>query len=64
MLFQFYRCWRLPAVLAVLNHNIGINPTTNIEFRPQAHEARLAGADQVIEDPVGDVLVKGAFIAK
>ena len=51
-------------MLAVFNHDVGINPTTNIEFRPQAHEARLAGIDQIIEYPVGDVFMKGAFVTK
>ena len=51
-------------MLAVFDHNVGINPTTNIEFRPQAHEARLADVDQIVEDFISDVLVKGAFVAK
>ena len=54
----------VPADLPVFHHDIGINPATDIEFRAQSHEARLAGADQFVEYPVGDVLVECAFIAK
>ena len=51
-------------MLPVFHHDVGINPATNIEFCPQAHETWLAGADQIIENPVGDVLMEGTFIAK
>ncbi len=64
MLYNFY--WRrgLPAGLTMFDHYLRINPTTNIEFCTQAHEARLAAFDQVVEYLVGDVFVEGAGIAK
>ena len=59
---QVHAGLRLPARLPVFDHDIGINAAANVEFRPQAHEARGGGGDQVIEDPVGDVLVERTFI--
>ena len=63
-LVKFYSCGCFPAILPVLHHDVGINPTTNIEFCAQSHEARLAGLDQIVEYLVGDVLVEGTLIAK
>ena len=59
-----HRRLRGPVRLSVFDHDIGINTATYAEFGPQAHETRLAGCDQVIENAVGHILVKGALVAK
>ena len=51
-------------MLAMLRHHIGEYPAAHVELGGQAHEARLGGGDQIIEDAVGDVLVKMPFIAE
>ena len=48
----------LPARLAVLGHDIGEDAATHVELGRQAHEARLGGGSQVVEDVVGDRLVE------
>ncbi len=54
---------RLPALLAVLGHHVGGDAAAHIPFRGDADEARVGGADQVVDDVVGDLLVERAFVA-
>ena len=53
-----------PARLAVLGDDIGENAAAHIELGGQAHEARLGGCHQVIQNAVGDGFVKGALVAE
>ena len=55
---------RTPFRLSILHRYVGIDATADIELSMQAHEPRLAGLYQVIEDTVAHVLVECAFIAK
>jgi len=48
----------------MLGDHGGVDAATDIEFGGQAHEAGLAGRDQVGQDPVGDGFVESAFFAK
>ena len=58
-------CWRgLPARLAVFRDHIGEDAAAHEELGGEAHETRLDGSDQVIQDAVGDILVEMAFIAE
>src|SRR5450759_5297963 len=61
---QFDVWRRLPAGLAVFRHHIGEYSAAHIKFGGEAHEARLGGGDQIIQDAVGDILVKMPFIAE
>lgn len=54
----------LPAWLTMFGDDIGENAAAHIELGSQAHEARLCGLDQIIENAVGDVLVKMPLVAK
>src|SRR3972149_6296230 len=53
----------LPAFLAVLGHHGGEYTAAHVELRVQAHETRPRGADQVVEDTVGDRFVERPLIA-
>ena len=64
MLRYIHNRLRCPARLPVFDDHIGIYAATHPKFGAQAHETWLAGRDQVIENPVGHVLVKGALIAE
>jgi len=55
---------RLPAGFAVLGDDVGENAAAHVELRGQAHEARIAGAHQVVEDAIGDVFVEMPFLAE
>ena len=48
----------------MLDDNVCIYAPTDIKFSAQAHETRLAGGDQVIEDPVAYILMECTLIAK
>ena len=48
----------------MLGHHRRIDAAAHQKLGGQAHEARVRGLDQVVEDPVGDVLVEGAFLAE
>jgi len=54
----------LPAWLAVLRYHGCEDPAAHVEPGGQAHETRLGGGDQVIQDAVGDILVEMALIAE
>ena len=40
----------------------GVNPAPDIEFAAETHEARASGPNQIVQDPIGDRLMKGAFV--
>ena len=61
---QFDARRRLPALLAMFGDHVGENAAAHVEARRQAHETRLDGLDQVVEDAVGDILVKMSLVAK
>ena len=42
--------------------DIGINAAAHIETGGQAHEARLSGGNQIIENTIGNGFVKGALV--
>ena len=54
----------LPAAFSVFRHDIGKDAAAHIEFCGEAHEARLGRGDQIIEDAIGHVFVKMAFVAE
>ena len=39
-----------------------INPTTDIELGTESHKIGGAGVDQIIQDLIGNVFVKGALV--
>ncbi len=53
-----------PAFFAMLGDDIGENATAHIKLGGQAHEARFGRLDQIIQDAIGDVFVKVAFLTK
>ncbi|KFB67460.1 MAG: hypothetical protein CAPSK01_003220 [Candidatus Accumulibacter vicinus] len=53
-----------PACLAVIGNDCGKYAATHVEARRQSHVARLRGACQIVQDAVGDFLVKAASVAE
>ena len=44
--------------------DVGEDAAAHVEAGGEAHEPGLGGADEVVEDAVGDVLVEVAFVAE
>ena len=53
----------LPALLAVLDHHVGIDAAAHVPLGRDAQKARVDGLDHVREDVVGHLLVEGALAA-
>ena len=54
---------RLPALLAVLDHHVGVDAAAHVPARGDADEARRDRLDDVVEHGVGHLLVERAFVA-
>ncbi len=48
----------------MFRHDVGEDAAAHIEFCGEAHEARLRGGDQIIQDAVGHVFVEMALVAE
>lgn len=53
-----------PAVRLVFNDNRRVDAAANIEFCGDAHKARLAGGDQVVQNLVADRLVECTLVTE
>ena len=61
---EVYAWSGLPAGLTVFGHDVGEDAATHIELGRQAHEFRLGGCDQVIQDTVSHRFVETAFVTE
>ena len=61
---EFNGCRGLPAGFAVFGDYVGEDAAAHVKLGGEAHEARLGGGDQVVEDAVGDIFVKMSLVAE
>ena len=54
----------MPARFALFGHHVGEDAAAHVEFCGEAHEARLEGGDQVVQDAVGDSFVEMPLVAE
>jgi hypothetical protein len=54
----------LPTWHPVFRHYVGEYAATNVKFGGKAHETRLDGGDQIIQNAIGNVFMEVPFIAE